>query len=177
MSAVQAAAAVAAAVRNTNSHYHTQQRQQQQVIPINHPPPHLLSTETKTPPVTLHDTSQVGWASTSDKLPAGADTTQPPQGSPKLNIPPSDAARTLPASVLADGASTATAAEGSTGREELFEALSDVEAGMEEILPRDARMALLDYKPGDVVITPTGRGWHVVKVFSYFNPRCGGFWF
>lgn len=42
--------------------------------------------------------------------------------------------------------------------------MADVEAGMEEILPFAARTALLDYKPGDVVIAPTGRGWHVVKV-------------
>lgn len=42
--------------------------------------------------------------------------------------------------------------------------MADVEAGMEEILPVAARTALLDYKPGDVVVTPTGRGWHVVKV-------------
>lgn len=103
----------------------------------------------------------MGWASTVDNLPAPAATAQPLKGTPGLKIPPSDAARTLPASTLAGGAA---AAEGSTGREELFEALSDVEAGMEEILPRDARMALLDYKPGDVMITPTGRGWHVVKV-------------
>ena len=72
-------------------------------------------------------------------------------------------ARRLPTSALTRRG--AAAAEGSAEREELYEALSDVEAGMEEILPRDARMALLDYKPGDVVITPTGRGWHIVKVF------------
>ena len=35
---------------------------------------------------------------------------------------------------------------------------------MEEILPVAARTALLDYKPGDIVIAPTGRGWHIVKV-------------
>ncbi len=44
------------------------------------------------------------------------------------------------------------------------QAMADVEAGVEEILPLPARSALLDYKPGDVVIAPTGRGWHVVKV-------------
>lgn len=42
--------------------------------------------------------------------------------------------------------------------------MADVEAGMEEILPVAARTALLDYKPGDIVIAPTGRGWHIVKV-------------
>ena len=42
--------------------------------------------------------------------------------------------------------------------------MADAEAGMEEILPVAARTALLDYKPGDVVIAPTGRGWHIVKV-------------
>lgn len=88
------------------------------------------------------------------------DVTNSPQGSPRLNVPTSAAVRTLPASSLDKGA--AAAAE---GRKELFEALSDVEAGMEGILPRDARMALLNYKPGDVMITSTGRGWHVVKVF------------
>lgn len=40
---------------------------------------------------------------------------------------------------------------------------------MEEILPVAARAALLDYKPGDVVIAPTGRGWHIVKV----REECG----
>lgn len=44
------------------------------------------------------------------------------------------------------------------------EEAADVEAGMEEILPLAARTALLDYKPGDVAIAATGRGWHVIKV-------------
>lgn len=104
---------------------------------------------------------QVGWASTSDDTPpAVTDTSYSPQGPTRLNIPQSAAARSLPASSLAEGAVAAV-----EGRNEVFEALSDVEAGMEEILPREARMALLDYKPGDVIIKPTGRGWHVVKVF------------
>ncbi|CAM9205663.1 unnamed protein product [Ectocarpus sp. 13 AM-2016] len=42
--------------------------------------------------------------------------------------------------------------------------MADADAGMEEILPLAARTALLDYKPGDVVVTPTGRGWHVIKI-------------
>lgn len=52
--------------------------------------------------------------------------------------------------------------------------MADVEAGMEEILPVAARSALLDYKPGDVVVTPTGRGWHVVKVREGLEGEEGG---
>lgn len=48
--------------------------------------------------------------------------------------------------------------------------MADVEAGMEEILPVAARTALLDYKPGDIVIAPTGRGWHIVKVRGVLFP-------
>lgn len=86
--------------------------------------------------------------------------TSPPK-SPQLAVPTSAAARVLPAGVSQNGE-----AEGGHQQQEeaLSGAMADAEAGMEEILPLDARTALLDYKPGDVVVTPTGRGWHVIKV-------------
>lgn len=42
-------------------------------------------------------------------------------------------------------------------------AIAGTEVLMEEILPLEARQALLDYKPGDLVVAATERGWHVIK--------------
>lgn len=107
----------------------------------------------------------MGWASTSKGRPTIPPITASPPKSPHVEVPSSAATRTVPSP------QTAGAVEKETV--ELSEVMADVEAGMEEILPLDARVALLDYKPGDVVITPTGRGWHIVKVC--FACVCGGF--
>eukprot|EP00903_Cladosiphon_okamuranus_P014407 g13375.t1 len=93
---------------------------------------------------------EIGWASTPQAARAAkmAATASPPR-SPQLAVPPSPAGRVLP---------------GQGEKEGVSEVMADVEVVMEEILPVDARAALLDYKPGDIVIAPTGRGWHVVKI-------------
>ncbi|CAN0361973.1 unnamed protein product [Pylaiella littoralis] len=91
---------------------------------------------------------EIGWASTPQGQRAEP-TASSPLKSPQLSVPTSAAARVLP---------------GQDEAGELSEVMADVEAGMDEILPREARTALLDYKPGDVVVTPTGLGWHVVKI-------------
>ncbi|CAM9825042.1 unnamed protein product, partial [Hapterophycus canaliculatus] len=96
---------------------------------------------------------EIGWASTPNALRVEPILTSPPK-SPRLAVPTSAAARVVPG-IGQDG--------GDGAAEAVSEAAADVEAGMEEILPLAARTALLDYKPGDVAIAPTGRGWHVIK--------------
>lgn len=100
-------------------------------------------------------TAQIGWASTPNALRVEPIEASPPK-SPQLAVPASAASRVVPGIGGQDGAAAEEAA--------VSDAAADVEAGMEEILPLAARTALLDYKPGDVAIAATGRGWHVVKV-------------
>lgn len=83
--------------------------------------------------------TQVGWASTSDGRPQFPPITASPSKSPELEVPASLTARV-----------------GKRGVDD---------AGIEEILPREARMGLLDFKPGDMTIASTARGWHVLKVW------------
>ncbi|CAM9437873.1 unnamed protein product [Scytosiphon promiscuus] len=105
--------------------------------------------------VTRAKGGEIGWASTPNALRVEPIATSPPK-SPQLAVPASPAARVVPGigKDAGDGA----------GAEVVSEEAADVEAGMEEILPLAARTALLDYKPGDVAIAATGRGWHVIKI-------------
>lgn len=113
---------------------------------------------------------QVGWADVSKmrtitNKPA-TDSPISAANSPFLFVPPSrTSSRGLPNSLREGGEPTLPPlAEGATGdRGEETAALADAEAGVEEILPLEARRALLDYKPGDVVVAATERGWHLVK--------------
>lgn len=108
-------------------------------------------------PFASHRLFQIGWANIpKPRFPVAATQTSAavgPKNSPDLIVPPSLASRT-PTPPL-----TLKADEG-----ELSDIMADFETVMEEILPLEARSALLDYKPGDVVVTATGRGWHLIKV-------------
>lgn len=101
---------------------------------------------------------QVGWANVSkprSSSTAPSDNAPLASNSPLLFVPPVASSRAGPHSSQAQ----------EEGHEGITGAMDDAEAGMEEILPLVAREALLDYKPGDVVVTSTGRGWHLVKVW------------
>lgn len=100
--------------------------------------------ESQTPPY-----AQVGWASTSDSRPQFPPVTASPWKSPDLEVPASLTARVR---TLGPGGEPSEEKRG-------------VESpGIDEILPRDARTGLLDFKPGDMMIASTARGWHVLKV-------------
>lgn len=95
---------------------------------------------------------------------SGGTTQAGPLKSPQLTVPRSQASQHFPTPLASEG--------GETGSGALSAAEADAEAGMEEILPLEARKVLLDYKPGDVVVVATGRGWHLLKVGVFMCRAC-----